>query len=219
MPPTATYTADIPYIYPAAMVSGCHRALSLQAQFETEQVPRSPEGPQEPTVYPISSPFPLLGLSLFWQIWGQDRMSSGSLHPDNQWSQRRGTGPPIPAFSSYLLSLELAWPQFEHRRSVWLLFTSLNVNVQTLRWWRFWGWGGQVSDDYPLGFIPHTGGNGRPCRDGQEWPRCSLSVALTFQRASETPWRVSLNKDCGPHPPSFWFSGSGVVQRLHFENH
>lgn len=47
------------------MVSGCHKALSLQAQCEMEKVPRSPEGPQEPTVYPISSPFPLLGLSLF----------------------------------------------------------------------------------------------------------------------------------------------------------
>lgn len=41
---------NVLYNYPASVFSGYHKAVSLRAQSEKEQVPRSPDDPQEPHV-------------------------------------------------------------------------------------------------------------------------------------------------------------------------
>lgn len=51
----------------------------------------------------------------------------------------------------------------------------------------FLGSGGQVNHDCPFCFVSNPRGNSRPCRNGQEWTRCLIAVALTFQRAAESP--------------------------------
>ena len=103
-------------------------------------------------MYPISSSFPTLGFSLFWSIWGQDWCPQGlstlTVNDPSPETLAHSSLPPTfcPSKSPDIsLSMDTA-SNFS---------ISLNVNVQTLRWWRFLGWGGQVHDDHPS-VLYHT---------------------------------------------------------------
>ena len=95
---------------------------------------------------------PPLGFSLFWSIWGQDWCPQGlstlTVNDPSPETLAHSSLPPIfcPSKSPDIsLSMDAASN----------FLTSLKVNVQTLRWWHFLGWGGQVNDDHPS-VLYHT---------------------------------------------------------------
>lgn len=67
------------------------------------------------------------------------------------------------------------WPLAQHPT----IFISLNVNFQTLSWWPLLGSGGQVNMT-ASSVSYHTREGTAECREDQEWPRCSIAVALTL---------------------------------------